>query len=97
MSVVLSETVFMAVGLRHLHAAIPHPVVYIAAPKENQAGFQLRFRGMKAMSLPLVYSVLCSFRVDSSCKPLIFCGCAWLVANSAKIYQGSGRRQICFV
>ena len=38
---------FIAVGLRHLHAAIPHPVVYIAAPEENQAGFQLLFLGNK--------------------------------------------------
>src|ERR1700679_443698 len=37
----------VAVGLRHLHAAIPHAMIHVAAPEENQAGFQLLFLGNK--------------------------------------------------
>jgi hypothetical protein len=27
----------IAVGLRHLHAAIPHPMIHVATPEDNQA------------------------------------------------------------
>ena len=33
----------VAVGLGNLHPAIPHSVVYVAAPKENQSGLEFRF------------------------------------------------------
>jgi hypothetical protein len=31
----------VAVGLRHLHAAIPHLMIHVAAPEENKARLQL--------------------------------------------------------
>ena len=43
----LERNRLIAVGLRHLHAAIPHPVRHVAAPEENQAGFQFLFLGKK--------------------------------------------------
>jgi hypothetical protein len=35
---------------------------------------------------PAFYSVLCSFRVDYSCKPLILRGCAYFVWNIIEDY-----------
>jgi hypothetical protein len=76
----------IAVGLRHLHAAIPHAMIHVAAPEENQAGFQLLFLGNKRRVASCGYSILCSFRVDPSCKPLILRGCADFVWNMMENY-----------
>src|ERR1035441_4065229 len=43
----LERNRLIAVSLRHLHAAIPHPVPHVAAPEENQARFQFLFLGKK--------------------------------------------------
>jgi hypothetical protein len=66
----------IAVGLRHLHAAIPHAMLHIAAPEDDEARLQLLFFGDKRhVRLP----VLCRFRADFSRKSLNPRSCAELV------------------
>ena len=35
----------VAIGLGDLHAAIPHPMIHVATPEENQAWLEFRFVG----------------------------------------------------
>jgi hypothetical protein len=41
----LERNRLVTVGLGHLHAAIPHPMLHVAAPEENQARLEFRFVG----------------------------------------------------
>jgi hypothetical protein len=41
----LKRNRLVAVGLGYLHTAIPHPMIHLATPEENQARFKFRFVG----------------------------------------------------
>src|SRR5580698_5752738 len=61
------------VGLRHLHAAIPHPMLHVAAPEENQARLEFRFVGDE-----------CHIRLHRLTRPVqIPCRFFWQVIDSA--------------
>jgi hypothetical protein len=79
----------IAFCLRHLHAAVPHAMLHVAAPKENQAGFSSAFSVTKDILPPAVDTLLCSFRADFLCKPLILRGCAdfvWYIIENYVLY-----------
>jgi hypothetical protein len=54
----------VAVGLRQLHAAIPHPVPHVATPEENQARLQLLFLGNKRHVASLLFIPFCAVSVQ---------------------------------
>ena len=70
----------VAVGFGYFHAAIPHAMIHVATPEENQTRLEFRFVGDEChIRLYLFGCVLCRFRVDFSGKSLTLRICAGLV------------------